>query len=81
MAATQWDPVEADIARETSRRILAVLVISTFVVSIIASYLTVWILSDGDMADRADVALRISAPVVAIVGTVLGFYFGQETNP
>lgn len=80
MAATQWDPVEAPGERESSRRIIAILVFGTFALSIVAGFLTVWLINDGDPAQRADVALRIGSPVVAIVGTVLGFYFGREST-
>jgi hypothetical protein len=52
----------------------------TFALSIIAGFATLWLIDDGEMGERADVALRIGAPVVAIVGTVLGFYFGRETD-
>lgn len=75
---TTWDPVDAEAAREGSRRIIAVLVITTFALSVISGFVTLWWMNDGDMGERADVALRIGAPVVAIVGTVLGFYFGKE---
>ena len=74
-----YDPVVHEAARETSRRIIAVLIVLTFALSIVAGFATLWWIDDGDMAERADVALRIGAPVVAIVGTVLGFYFGRET--
>jgi hypothetical protein len=78
--ATAWDPVETEMARESSRRIVAVLVMATFALTVIAGFLTVWMMDDGDMGERADVALRVGAPVVAIVGTVLGFYFGRESE-
>jgi hypothetical protein len=78
--ATPFDPAELEMERESSRRIIAILVILTFALSIIAGFITLWWIEDGEMAERADVALRIGAPVVAIVGTVLGFYFGRETE-
>jgi hypothetical protein len=68
-------------ATEASRRILAVVVMGIFALSILAGFVTIWLFGESDsgsMAERADVALRIGAPVVAIVGTVLGFYFGRE---
>lgn len=80
MAATVWDPAEAEIERESSRRIIAILVIGTFALSIVGSFLTIWLIDDGDLAGRADVAARIGSPLVAIVGTVLGFYFGREST-
>ncbi|MFD3401552.1 hypothetical protein ACFWUU_12770 [Kribbella sp. NPDC058693] len=80
MAATKWDPVDAAAERESSRRIISVLVFGTFALTIVAAFLTVWLIDDGDLASRADVALRIGSPVVAIVGTVLGFYFGREST-
>ncbi|GAA1707038.1 hypothetical protein GCM10009745_63620 [Kribbella yunnanensis] len=80
MTATKWDPVDTAAERESSRRIISILIFSTFALTIIAAFLTVWLLDDGDPAGRADVALRIGSPVVAIVGTVLGFYFGREST-
>jgi len=78
--ATAWDPAEVQMERESSRRILAILVIATFALSVAAGFLTIWLIQEGEVADRADVALRIGSPVIAIVGTVLGFYFGRETE-
>jgi hypothetical protein len=78
--STQWDPVDVEVTRESSRRIIAILVILTFALSITAGFITLWWSNEGDIAERADVALRIGAPVVAIVGTVLGFYFGREVD-
>jgi hypothetical protein len=66
--------------RESSRRVLAILIIATFALSVAAGFLTLWLIPDGQMGERADVALRIGSPVIAIVGTVLGFYFGRETE-
>jgi hypothetical protein len=77
---TSYDPTEGDVERESARRILAILVILTFALTILGAYVTLWLIDDGEMGERADVALRIGAPVVAIVGTVLGFYFGRETD-
>lgn len=78
--ATAWDPAEIEIERESSRRIIAILVIATFALSVLAGFMTLWWIEDGEVGERADVALRIGTPVVAIVGTVLGFYFGRETE-
>jgi hypothetical protein len=78
--STQWDPIDIEMGRETSRRIIAILVVITFALSIAAGFVTLWWIDEGEMAERADVALRIGAPVVAIVGTILGFYFGRETE-
>lgn len=78
--ATAWDPSDVEMARESSRRIVALLVVGTFAVSVLAGYVMLWGVEAGELADRADVAVRIGAPVVAIVGTVIGFYFGRETE-
>jgi hypothetical protein len=78
--ATPWDPAEIQMERESSRRVLAILIIATFALSVAAGFLTLWLIRDGQMGERADVALRIGSPVIAIVGTVLGFYFGRETE-
>jgi hypothetical protein len=80
MAATVWDPSDVDVARETSRRITAILVLGTITASIDASYLIVWLSDAGEFAERADVALRIGSPLVTIIGTVLGLYFGREST-
>ena len=78
--ATAWDPADVEIQRESSRRIIAILVIATFALSVLAGFATLWWLDIGSPSERADVALRIGAPVIALVGTVLGFYFGRETQ-
>jgi hypothetical protein len=78
--ATAWDPTETQMERESSRRIIAILIIATFALSVFGGFMTLWWIDDGQMGERADVALRIGSPVVAIVGTVLGFYFGRETE-
>jgi hypothetical protein len=78
--ATSWDPADLQMERESSRRVLAILVIGTFALSVVAGFVTLWLIHEGEVSDRADVALRIGSPVIAIVGTVLGFYFGRETE-
>jgi hypothetical protein len=78
--ATAWDPSDVETARESSRRIIALLVVGTFAASVLAGYVMLWGVAGDELADRADVAVRIGAPVVAIVGTVIGFYFGRETE-
>ena len=80
---SSFDPTDVPAIRENARRSLAILVMLIFGLSIICGFVTLWWIGESDgsaMAERADVALRIGAPVVAIVGTVLGFYFGGEES-
>ena len=76
MDESQHDPVVLPMMRESARRWLAIIIILIFGVAIMSGFATLWWMSSGQLDERADVALRLSAPVVAVVGTVLGFYFG-----
>lgn len=80
MATSKFDPADRDATRESTRRTLALAIIAIFGVSIVAAFLILAFMNDGDIGERADVAVRLGAPVAAIVGTVLGFYFGSEST-
>lgn len=66
---------EVTLQREDTRRGLAYIVVGALVV--LATVISVWLLIDGV---HDTVVTGIFAPLVAVAGTVLGFYFGSEKN-
>jgi hypothetical protein len=69
----EFDPIEVPIAREVSRRLIALTVLGIFAFTIVGSFASIWFSS----ASTDDIS-RVAAPVVTVVGTVLGFYFGSK---
>ncbi len=66
---------EVTIRREHTRSNLAYIVVSALVV--LALVVSIWLLSAG-VTDA--VVTGVFAPIVAVAGTVLGFYFGSEKD-
>jgi hypothetical protein len=53
-----------------------------FAGSVLASFITFWACSGGrDWRDIKDVVELILTPEIAILGTALGFYFGNPRRP
>jgi hypothetical protein len=69
-----YDPAED---REKARRLLAyglLALLTTVVVALLAADFAGWI----ELDDTKDLAASILSPIVVLVGTALGFYFGGQ---
>lgn len=69
-----FDPKEA---REKVRSQIAILLIVLLFLTVFFSFCI--FVYDADRAEVKDLLALIFTPLVGIVGTVLGFYFGSET--
>jgi hypothetical protein len=74
LRASPYDPTED---REKARRLLAYALLgllTVVVVALLCADFSGWI----TLADTKDLAASILSPIVVLVGTALGFYFGGQ---
>jgi hypothetical protein len=75
----QTTPYNPDPGRDRTRARLAYLLTSTVLVIVLAALM---LLVTGSLktSDLESVSAALLTPVIGLVGTVLGFYFGQQRS-
>ena len=77
--ATPYDPTRD---RETKRGWIAMLLIALLVAIVVMSFGTLWwgVKDKISATDLKDFLAILIGPVVGLVGTVAGFYFGEKSK-
>jgi hypothetical protein len=67
-------------ARESIRSQVTLLLLGLFALIVIATFVTMWVrfTHGNSIQDLKDVLAIVFAPVVALVSSALGFYFGSS---
>jgi cytochrome bd-type quinol oxidase subunit 2 len=69
-----------ELARESSRKLIAYMIVGCFVITITFSFVAFWTRGTASVDEVVKLVQAVIAPVVAIVGAVTGFYFSSAAN-
>ena len=66
--------------RERARERIAMLLVIIFAIEVLGAMLALWLCGETRLQQLKDILPLILGPTVAVVGSVLGFYFGGKEN-
>lgn len=67
--------------REQSRRWLAYALVILLCATVIASFVSLWLLDQDGFINLKALLELVFAPIITLVGTATGFYFGGRSAP
>jgi len=72
-------PEEIELDREEARELIAKVLIATLVAIVVGSFATLWF-KLAPMTDLKMLLEIVFTPIIGVIGTILGFYYGARTR-
>jgi len=79
MAENQELPEDIEEGREQARELIAKVLIGTLVAIVVGSFGTIWF-KLAPMSDLKILLEIVFTPMIGVIGTILGFYYGARTR-